>query len=261
MFTARSMPTNRMVIYDLLQRTRRYHCPIGAVYEWDFTDTLARLDALQAAGSPIGLAAMITKATATVMAEHPRLNRRLFYGLRGPKMVEFDEISCNLVILRKGRDGRDLIFPLVLRRVDQLSVQEIAEEIHRHKTMPLGDVPQLRQLRALKKIPRPLLRAHDFKVRTDPGYFIKKFGTYGLSAMTHRDSGLIGGQAIAPSTTFYPTNIQDRPMVKDGEIVIRTTLLFGVMVDHYVADGMETIRASQRLKQLIEEPEHILGAA
>ena len=69
MFTARSMPTNRMVIYDLLQRTRRYHCPIGAVYEWDFTDTLARLDALEAAGSPIGLAAMITKATATVMAK------------------------------------------------------------------------------------------------------------------------------------------------------------------------------------------------
>jgi pyruvate/2-oxoglutarate dehydrogenase complex dihydrolipoamide acyltransferase (E2) component len=258
-FSARPMPTSRMVIYDLLQRTRRYHCPIGAVYEWDFTDTLARLDALKEKGSRVGLAAMVTKATATVIAEHPRLNQRLFYGLTGPRLVAFDEISCNLVILRKGRDDRDIIFPLVLRHVDRCSVEEIAEEIHRHKTMPLGDVPQLRQMSALKRVPRPLLKAHDFKVRTDPGYFIKRFGTYGLSAMTHRDSGLIGGQAIAPSTTFYPTNIQDRPMVKDGEIVIRTTLLFGVMVDHYVADGMETIRACQRLKQLIEEPEHILG--
>ena len=259
MFTSHPMPTNRMVIYDLLQRTRQYHCPIGAVYEWDFTDTLARLDALQAAGSPVGLAAMVTKATATVIAEHPRLNRRLFYGLGRPKLVQFDEISCNLVMLRKGRDDRDLIFPLVLRNVDKLSVLEIAETIHHHKTAALDQVPQIRQMKQLKKIPRVLLRAHDFKVRTDPKYFIKRFGTYGLSAMTHRNSGLIGGQAIAPSTTFYPTNIQDRPMVVDGEIVVRTTLLFGVMVDHYVADGMETIRASKRLKQLIEEPEHILG--
>jgi pyruvate/2-oxoglutarate dehydrogenase complex dihydrolipoamide acyltransferase (E2) component len=259
MFTERPMSTNRMVIYDLLQRTRRYHCPVGGHYEWDVTNTLARISALQDAGEPISPAAFMTKASATVLQEFPQLNKRLFYGLTGPRIVTFDEISCNLVILRKGASGKDILFPLVIRNVDQKSVYEIAEIIRSHKTMPLGQVPQIRQMKALKKIPRPLLKLHNLKVRTDPKYFIKRFGTYGMSALTHQNSGLTGGQALAPSTTFYPTNIQDKPVVYNGEIAIRTMVLFGVMVDHYIVDGMKTLKACQRLRELIEEPEHILG--
>ena len=39
--TARSVPTNQMVIDDRLQRTQRCRCPSEAMFDWNLTDTLA----------------------------------------------------------------------------------------------------------------------------------------------------------------------------------------------------------------------------
>ena len=51
---------------------------------------------------------------------------------------------------------------------------------------------------------------------------------------------------------FYPTNIQERPVVRDGEIVIRQMMLFGLAVDHFLVDGLESLTAARELKELIE---------
>ena len=68
-----------------------------------------------------------------------------------------------------------------------------------------------------------------------------------------------GGSVMSPSTTFYPTNIQERPVVYKGEICIRKMILFGICFDHFIVDGGYTLKACQHLKTYIENPDLILG--
>ncbi|TNE84966.1 MAG: hypothetical protein EP330_26535 [Deltaproteobacteria bacterium] len=257
-FTTRSLSTRRLVIYDLLKRTREYHFPTLGIFEWDITDTQAHIEALRDRGVMVNLASLMVKATATVMRDNERLRTRMFHGVRGPFEATFDEVSCNLVILRDTDKG-PLLFPAVLRHVDELDIVAIAAKIRSLKTDPLDQLDEAQQMRKLKNVPRVLTRLHDFKVRSDPKYFIERFGTYGMSTTTHEESGLVGGVALGPGTTFYPSRIGPRPHVVDGELAVRTMVLFGVCVDHQISDGMEQIAVGKQLKRLIEEPEHLLG--
>jgi len=53
-------------------------------------------------------------------------------------------------------------------------------------------------------------------------------------------------------------NIQDRPVVRDGEIVIRPMMYVALSYDHRIVDGREAVQFLVRVKQLVEEPEALL---
>lgn len=53
-------------------------------------------------------------------------------------------------------------------------------------------------------------------------------------------------------------NIQERPVVRDGEIVIRSMMYLALSYDHRIVDGREAVQFLVRVKQLIEEPEALL---
>ncbi|HRO22833.1 MAG TPA: 2-oxo acid dehydrogenase subunit E2, partial [Promineifilum sp.] len=53
-------------------------------------------------------------------------------------------------------------------------------------------------------------------------------------------------------------NIQERPVVRDGEIVIRSMMYLALSYDHRIVDGREAVQFLVRVKQLIEQPEALL---
>ena len=53
-------------------------------------------------------------------------------------------------------------------------------------------------------------------------------------------------------------NIQDRPVVRDGQIVIRSMMYVALSYDHRIVDGREAVQFLVRVKQLVEEPEALL---
>lgn len=53
-------------------------------------------------------------------------------------------------------------------------------------------------------------------------------------------------------------NIQERPVVRDGEIVIRSMMYVALSYDHRIVDGREAVQFLVRVKQLVEEPEALL---
>jgi pyruvate/2-oxoglutarate dehydrogenase complex dihydrolipoamide acyltransferase (E2) component len=87
----------------------------------------------------------------------------------------------------------------------------------------------------------------------------KHFGTYNLSALTWEDIGGVAFTPLTTSTTFYPGTVCEKPVVRDGEVVIRRMMLFGIAVDHFAVDGLQGYRAAARLKELVERPELVLG--
>ncbi len=53
-------------------------------------------------------------------------------------------------------------------------------------------------------------------------------------------------------------NIQERPVVRNGEIVIRSMMYLALSYDHRIVDGREAVQFLVRVKELIEEPEALL---
>ncbi len=53
--------------------------------------------------------------------------------------------------------------------------------------------------------------------------------------------------------------IQPKPVVRDGEIVVRQMWTLSLVFDHRLVDGAPAARFLQRIKQLIENPYLLLG--
>ncbi len=53
-------------------------------------------------------------------------------------------------------------------------------------------------------------------------------------------------------------NIQERPVVRDGQIVIRSMMYVALSYDHRIVDGREAVQFLVRVKQLVEDPEALL---
>ena len=53
-------------------------------------------------------------------------------------------------------------------------------------------------------------------------------------------------------------NIQQRPVVVDGEIKVRPMMYVALSYDHRIVDGSEAVRFLVRLKELAEDPTSLL---
>jgi 2-oxoglutarate dehydrogenase E2 component (dihydrolipoamide succinyltransferase) len=52
--------------------------------------------------------------------------------------------------------------------------------------------------------------------------------------------------------------IQDRPVVVDGQIVIRPMMYIALTYDHRIVDGKEAVSFLKRIKECVEDPTRIL---
>ncbi|MDP9368450.1 MAG: 2-oxo acid dehydrogenase subunit E2, partial [Chloroflexota bacterium] len=52
--------------------------------------------------------------------------------------------------------------------------------------------------------------------------------------------------------------IQQRPVVRDGEVVVRPMMYLALSYDHRIVDGREAVQFLVRIKDLIEDPENLL---
>jgi 2-oxoglutarate dehydrogenase E2 component (dihydrolipoamide succinyltransferase) len=52
--------------------------------------------------------------------------------------------------------------------------------------------------------------------------------------------------------------IEERPVVVNGEIVIRPMMYVALTYDHRIVDGREAVLFLVRVKELIEDPERLL---
>jgi 2-oxoglutarate dehydrogenase E2 component (dihydrolipoamide succinyltransferase) len=53
-------------------------------------------------------------------------------------------------------------------------------------------------------------------------------------------------------------NVVDRPVVRDGQVVIRPVMYVALSYDHRLIDGREAVQFLVRIKEAIEDPERLL---
>jgi 2-oxoglutarate dehydrogenase E2 component (dihydrolipoamide succinyltransferase) len=81
---------------------------------------------------------------------------------------------------------------------------------------------------------------------------------------TITNGGIFGSLVSTPILTMPQVailgmhKIQDRPVVVDGEVVVRPMMYLALSYDHRVIDGGEAVSFLVRIKELVEDPESLL---
>jgi 2-oxoglutarate dehydrogenase E2 component (dihydrolipoamide succinyltransferase) len=163
------------------------------------------------------------KASAEALKEFPEVNARL----DGDDIVfqHFYDIGI-AVGAEKG-----LVVP-VIRDADRLSFAGIEQAIRDF----------------VEKIEQNKLDLADLEGGT---FSITNGGVYGSLLSTPilnpPQSAILGMHAI-----------QERPVARDGEIVIRPMMYLALSYDHRLIDGREAVNFLKRIKAFVEEPEEML---
>jgi len=174
-------------------------------------------------GVKLGFMPFFVKACVEALREFPSVNARI----DGDDIVYHHYYDIGIAI--GGEKG--LVVP-ILRNAERLHLHEVEQAIS-----DFG-----------RKIKTNRLAVSDLEGGT---FTISNGGVYGSMLSTPilnpPQSGVLGMHAI-----------QERPVVWDGQIVIRPMMYLALSYDHRIIDGREAIGFLKRVKNFIEDPEELL---
>jgi 2-oxoglutarate dehydrogenase E2 component (dihydrolipoamide succinyltransferase) len=174
-------------------------------------------------GVNLGFMSFFTKAVCVALQEWPAVNAMI----DGNEIVYHD--FCDVSIAVSAPKG--LVVP-VIRNAESLSFDEIEKEVVRLAT-----------------------KARDNKLSIEE----MTGGTFTIT-----NGGIFGSMMSTPiinapqSAILGMHNIVERPVVENGQIVIRPMMYVALSYDHRIIDGRESVSFLVRVKQLLEDPTRLL---
>jgi 2-oxoglutarate dehydrogenase E2 component (dihydrolipoamide succinyltransferase) len=174
-------------------------------------------------GVKLGFASFFVQASVAALRQFPVVNAEI----RGTDIVYHN--ACHIGVAIGAERG--LVVP-VIRDADRLSLAEIERAIHDFSA-----------------------RAKTNKLQ--PGEL--SGGTFTIS-----NGGIFGSLLSTPivnppqSAVLGMHAIQDRPVARDGQVVIRPMMYVALSYDHRLIDGREAVSFLTRIKQTIEEPARLV---
>lgn len=174
-------------------------------------------------GVKLGLMSFFAKASVLALKDIPSVNAQI----QGDEIVYFDYVDISVAV--SAPNG--LVVPVV-RDVDKMSFADIEKSIAnygkaaRDGTLTMADMAG---------------------------------GTFTIS-----NGGVFGGLMSTPiinppqSAVLGLHRIEDRPVVRNGEIVVRPMMYIALSYDHRIIDGREAVTALKTIKEAIEDPTRLL---
>lgn len=187
--------------------------------------------------------------------------------LRRGKLIQRNDVIVTVAV--NMGDGGEM-GSVRIRGAHKKTVFEIAEEIiGKAKTSRGGTENRaMKKKHSLSKIPWPFRRGV-FRllkwITNELGFELKPLGltheAFGSVLLSNIGShGLTTGFAALFPASRLPAvitmgEIEDRPVVRDGEIVIRKMVTFGGVFDHRIMDGFHGGKLASSAKKYLENPE------
>ena len=174
-------------------------------------------------GVRLGFMGFFVKAACMALKDVPSVNA----SIDGDDIVYHDYVDISVAVSAPG----GLVVP-VIRDADQLSVAGIEKTI--------GDYGR---------------RAKDGSLKMDE----MRGGTFTIS-----NGGVFGSLMSTPiinppqSAVLGLHRIEDRPVVRDGQVVVRPMMYLALSYDHRLIDGREAVTWLVALKNAIEDPTRLL---
>jgi 2-oxoglutarate dehydrogenase E2 component (dihydrolipoamide succinyltransferase) len=174
-------------------------------------------------GIRLGFMGFFVKAAALAARDVPSVNARI----EGDEIVYSNYLDVSVAVSAP----KGLVVP-VIRNADSMSFAEIEKAIAAYG----------------KKAKEGTLTAEDMKGGT---FTISNGGVFG---------SLLSTPIINPpqSAVLGMHRIEERPVVRDGQIVARPMMYLALSYDHRLVDGREAVTFLVRIKEAIEDPTRLL---
>ncbi|MGN6421620.1 MAG: dihydrolipoyllysine-residue succinyltransferase, partial [Pseudobacter sp.] len=177
----------------------------------------------EAHGVGLGFMSFFSKACAIALQEWPAVNAYI----DGDQLVYHDYCDISIAV----STPRGLTVP-VIRNVESLSMADIEKK-----------VIELANKAKDNKLTMEELQGGTFTI-TNGGVFGSLMSTPIIN--------------IPQSAILGMHKIQERPMVVNGQVVVRPMMYVAVSYDHRIIDGRESVSFLVRVKELLENPEQLL---
>ena len=174
-------------------------------------------------GIKLGFMSFFTKACAYALQEFPEVNA----AIEGDDIVYHDYCDIGIAV----STDRGLVVPVV-RNAEKLSLAEIEKEIAR-----------LAEKARTNKLTIDEMTGGTFTI-TNGGVFGSLMST---PIINYPQSAILGMHKI-----------QERPVVINGEIVVRPMMYVALSYDHRIIDGRESVSFLVRVKEMLEDPTRML---
>jgi 2-oxoglutarate dehydrogenase E2 component (dihydrolipoamide succinyltransferase) len=171
----------------------------------------------------LGYSSFFVKASVGALRAFPRLNAEL----QGDEMILKHYYDIGMAV--GAEEG--LVVP-VIRDADQKSFAQIEQEVKELATKAGNGTLSLEEL-----------RGGTFTI-TNGGVFGSMLST---PILNPPQVGILGLH-----------NIVERPIARNGEVIIRPIMYVALTYDHRIVDGREAVQFLVRVKELIEDPEALL---
>ncbi len=174
-------------------------------------------------GLKVGFVSFFARACAIALKEFPVVNARL----ENDEIVYHDYCDISIAV----STDRGLVVPVV-KNIDQMNLVEIETSIASLAT-----------------------RARDNQLSIDE----MTGGTFTIT-----NGGVFGSLISTPiintpqSAILGLHTIQDRPVARNGQVVIKPMMYISLSYDHRLIDGRDSVSFLVRVKQLIEDPSSML---
>jgi 2-oxoglutarate dehydrogenase E2 component (dihydrolipoamide succinyltransferase) len=174
-------------------------------------------------GVGLGFMSFFTKAVCAALKEFPAVNA----SIDKEEIIYHDYCDVSIAV----STPRGLVVP-VIRNADKLSFDQIENEVIRLAT-----------------------RGRDGKLSIDE----MTGGTFSIT-----NGGVFGSMLSTPiinppqAAILGMHNIVERPVVKNGEIVVRPVMFVALSYDHRIIDGRESVSFLVRVKEMLEDPGRLI---
>ncbi|MGB5696488.1 MAG: 2-oxo acid dehydrogenase subunit E2 [Polyangiales bacterium] len=243
---------------------------IYGTIDLDMTEALAFLPKeSERAGEHLTVTHLVTKAIADTLGAHPECN----CVIRRGRIFERDDVDISvLVAVPPGDAGHEQEADLseaLVRRADRKSIAEIAKEIREGaRKVRKHEDPLLERTKKLfdlmpPAVMGPMLRLvarlqYDFNLDLSAvGIPNDPFGSAIVTSV-----GVLGiSEAFPPLLTFTRVPailavgaVEQKPGVRDGQVVVVPTMRIAATFDHRVIDGFQGGKLAKTFKEIMQDP-------
>ena len=216
----------------------------------------------------ISITHFLGKALGELQKEFPLLRSTI----RGRKIYERENCDIFFHVSRVNSKGEEDLSGKVIRRVDELSIKEVAKELNSGgKEIKLKEDTTFKSIKKLVSIVPDFLISLLLKISSfiqirlniwSPLLGTKK-DTFGSVMLTN--VGVFGvKESFVPFVPYSGIHViccmgavHDDVVLRDGEIRVGKKLILNWSIDHRLVDGSTAAKMANRLAELFEKPELI----
>lgn len=244
---------------------------VYGLMEVNMSKSLKLLESLNSKGGPkVTVTHLVVKVFAMALAQFPDLN----VLIRHHRLFRREEVDIFVQVATKENGGRDLSGAKV-HNAHQKSLTQIAQELSgQAESIRKGKDPNLNQSKKSLKPITPgflkyllkLLGYLLYDLNISPKFLGLPPNPFGALMVTN--VGVFGLKtAWAPLVPYSRTptvltigQINEKPIVENGQVVIRPMLDIGITIDHRIIDGYLAGEAATYIKSLFDAPEKCVGS-